>query len=317
VLRRWAIAGLSALALLPWSLQGARPTTAQRTARKKIPVTTPCGGNASLAISASSVSQGGLLLATVSAGQEIKDVHAKLGSEEVSFWLSSPDAKPPSKTEKWFALVPIDLEKPPGDYVLSVELQPAAAQSEACKIPIRVILGKFATENLHVDNQFVAPNPEQAERAKKEQEHLREIYASVTPQKLWQGKFRVPLDGVTTGSNFGRRRVLNGEARSPHAGVDLPATTGTPVYAAQAGRVVLAEPLFVAGNTVVIDHGLGIYTLYCHLSEIGVHVGDSLKFGQILGKVGATGRVTGPHLHWGLSIYRARVNALQIVNFPL
>ena len=133
---------------------------------------------------------------------------------------------------------------------------------------------------------------------------------------MWRGKFRIPLDGVTSGANFGRRRVLNGQASSPHTGVDFPAPTGTPVHAAQAGRVVLAEPLFFAGNTVVLDHGLGIYTLYGHLSQINVKVGDELLPGEILGKVGATGRVTGPHLHWGLSINHSRVNALQIVNFP-
>jgi murein DD-endopeptidase MepM/ murein hydrolase activator NlpD len=95
--------------------------------------------------------------------------------------------------------------------------------------------------------------------------------------------------------------------------VDLLATTGTPVHATQRGRVVLAEELFFAGNTVVVDHGLGIYTLYGHLSEIDAKVGDDLEAGAVLGKVGATGRVTGPHLHWGLTVERARVNPLQLV----
>jgi murein DD-endopeptidase MepM/ murein hydrolase activator NlpD len=180
---------------------------------------------------------------------------------------------------------------------------------------VHVIAGKFATENLHVDNKFVAPDPEQLARAKSEQQKLREIYATVSPQKLWQGRFRIPLAGVTKGANFGRRRVLNGQPGSPHGGVDLPATTGTPVRASQTGQVVLAEPLFFAGNTVIIDHGLGIYTLYGHLSEIEARVGDRIAVGAVLGKVGATGRVTGPHLHWGLSVDRSRVNALQIVTF--
>jgi murein DD-endopeptidase MepM/ murein hydrolase activator NlpD len=88
---------------------------------------------------------------------------------------------------------------------------------------------------------------------------------------------------------------------------------GTPVHAAQRGRVVLAEELFFAGNAVVLDHGLGIYTLYGHLSEIDVKVGDTVEVGAVLGKVGATGRVTGPHLHWGLTVERARVSPLQLV----
>ena len=123
----------------------------------------------------------------------------------------------------------------------------------------------------------------------------------------------MPLDGVTTGGNFGKRRILNGQSGSPHGGVDFPATTGTPVHAPQRGQVVLAEELFFSGNTVVLDHGLGIYTLYAHLSEISVKVGDALETGAVLGKVGATGRVTGPHLHWGLTVEGARVNPLQIV----
>ena len=127
-------------------------------------------------------------------------------------------------------------------------------------------------------------------------------------------KFRIPLDGVTTGTNFGRRRILNGNPGSPHGGVDLPGTTGTPVHVAQRGKVVLAEELFFSGNTVVVDHGLGIYTFYGHLSEIDVKVGDALEAGAVLGKVGATGRVTGPHLHWGLTVERARVNPLQLVS---
>jgi len=95
--------------------------------------------------------------------------------------------------------------------------------------------------------------------------------------------------------------------------VDLPGTTGTPVHAAQRGRVALAEELFFSGNTVVVDHGLGIYTFYGHLSEIDVKAGDALETGAVLGKVGATGRVTGPHLHWGLTVERARVNPLFLV----
>jgi murein DD-endopeptidase MepM/ murein hydrolase activator NlpD len=130
---------------------------------------------------------------------------------------------------------------------------------------------------------------------------------------MWQGPFRVPLDGVKRGSNFGRRRILNGQPRSPHNGADFPAAAGTPVHAAQRGRVVLAEALFFSGNTVVIDHGLGMYTLYGHLKAIFVQTGEMVGAGGELGQVGATGRVTGPHLHWGLTVNQARVNPLEVV----
>jgi murein DD-endopeptidase MepM/ murein hydrolase activator NlpD len=95
--------------------------------------------------------------------------------------------------------------------------------------------------------------------------------------------------------------------------VDFPAAAGTPVFASQSGKVVLAEELYYSGNTVVIDHGYGIYTLYAHLSQIDARAGDSVKAGDELGKVGATGRVTGPHLHWGMTIEHARVNAMTMV----
>ena len=178
---------------------------------------------------------------------------------------------------------------------------------------VEVREGHFAKENLTVKKQFVEPNPEQEARAAAETKRLREIYDSVTPERLWNGPFRVPLDGEFKGSNFGKRRVLNGHPGSPHGGVDFPAPTGTLVHAAQKGRVVLAEELYFAGNTVIVDHGLGIYTFYCHFSEIDAKVGDEVVSGTVLGKVGATGRVTGPHLHWGLEVQRARVNALDIV----
>src|SRR5256886_11484819 len=171
----------------------------------------------------------------------------------------------------------------------------------SCSGTAAVRKGRFATEKLQVGEQFGERSPEQIKRADQERQKLRDIFGRVTPERLWDGKFRMPLDGVTTGSNFGRRRILNGNPGTPHGGGDLPGTTGTPVHAAQRGKVALAEELFFAGNTVVLDHGLGVYTFYGHLSEIDAKVGDTLEAGAALGKVGATGRVTGPHLHWGLT----------------
>jgi murein DD-endopeptidase MepM/ murein hydrolase activator NlpD len=298
---------------LPW-----HPVSpAQKRAARQAParVVLPCGTGASLSVTSATASQGSLLLAELSSDAPLQSVHARWGTDEIPFWQKTTPASAAPKTQHWRTLVAIDLDKPVGDYPVDVRTRPAPDAPAACQLTVHVIAGRFATENLHVDNKFVAPDPEQLARAKSEQQKLREIYATVSPQKLWQGRFRVPLDGVTKGANFGRRRVLNGQPGSPHGGVDLPASTGTPVHASQTGRVVLAEPLFFAGNTVIIDHGLGIYTLYCHLSEIAAKVGDKIAVGAVLGKVGATGRVTGPHLHWGLSVDRSRVNALQIVTF--
>ena len=113
-------------------------------------------------------------------------------------------------------------------------------------------------------------------------------------------------------SGFGRRRIVNNQPRSPHSGVDLKATTGTPIKAANAGKVVLAEDLYFSGNTVVLDHGFGLYTFYAHCSTMSVNPGDTVTRGQVIAEVGATGRVTGPHLHWACRVNEARVNPLEL-----
>ena len=280
----------------------------------KIPQT--CGAGVVLKLSAPQSTQGSLLLLEVKSSRPIAELSAEWNSKSLAFWrvADAPPAKGTATADVRRALLGIDLEKPPGSYPLSVHVQPAGGKPATCTLQIPVRLGKFATERLHVEKEFVEPNPEQIKRANDERDRLREIFDQITPQKLWTGSFRVPLDGVTTGGNFGKRRILNGQPGSPHSGVDFPASTGTPVHAAQTGQVVLAQELFFSGNTVVVDHGLGIYTFYGHLSAIDVKAGDEVQSGQVLGKVGATGRVTGPHLHWGLTVERARVNPLQLVS---
>lgn len=251
-------------------------------------------------------SQGTLLLVDVKSAKPLAEITGDWGGRSAPFWQEA-GAETPHR-----ALLGIDLEKAPGAYELKVTGQTASGEKVTCSAEVEVKQGRFATERLTVGKQFVEPSPEQIKRADQERQKLRDIFERVTPQRLWDGLFRVPLDGVTEGSNFGKRRILNGNPGSRHGGADLRGTMGTPVHAAQRGRVVLAEELFFAGNTVVIDHGLGIYTFYGHLSEIGVKVDEVLEVGAVLGKVGATGRVTGPHLHWGLTIGKARVNPLLI-----
>ena len=279
----------------------------------KIPAT--CVPGVTLRLSAPESSQGSLLLLEVRSRMPMSDLSGEWNGRNVAFWQAT-NSQPESKTatgDLRRALLGVDLEKAPGTYPVVVNVRTPSGKPATCTVQIPILKGKFATESLHVEKEFVEPNPEQIQRANEERDRLRAIFDQVTPQKLWTGEFRVPLDGVTTGSNFGKRRILNGQPGSPHSGVDFPASTGTLVHAAQNGRVVLAQELFFSGNTVVIDHGLGMYTFYGHLSEIDVKVGDDLESGQVLGKVGATGRVTGPHLHWGLTIERARVNPLQLV----
>jgi murein DD-endopeptidase MepM/ murein hydrolase activator NlpD len=266
-----------------------------------------CTAGTTLRLSAPQASQGSLLLIEVKSTKPLAEVQGDWGGRSVPFWREAR-----SETRRK-GLVGVDLEMAPGKYQLKVTGQTAGGAKMSCSTVVTVRKGRFATEKLQVEKQFVEPSPEQIKRADDERQKLRDIFGHVTPERLWDGKFRIPVEGVTTGSNFGRRRILNGNPGSPHSGVDLPGATGTAVHAAQRGRVVLAAELFFSGNTVVVDHGLGIYTLYGHLSEIDVKPGDAVETGAVLGKVGATGRVTGPHLHWGLTVERARVNPLLLV----
>ncbi len=272
-----------------------------------------CGNGVELRLSAPDVAQGALLLAQLRSPKPLMEVSGRWNERDVPFWQQREQEHGTSSLDVRKALLGVDLEKAAGKYEFTVTAQLQNGERVSCQAMIEVKEGHFATENLTVKKQFVEPNPEQAARAEAETKRLREIYDRVTPERLWDGPFRMPLDGEFKGSNFGKRRVLNGHPGSPHGGVDFPAPTGTLVHAAQKGRVVLAEELFFSGNSVLVDHGLGIYTFYCHFSEIDAKVGDEVIAGTVLGKVGATGRVTGPHLHWGLEVQRARVNALEIV----
>lgn len=275
-----------------------------------------CGDGISLILPAAA-SQGNLLLVHLRGTDAVGEVKGLWDGREIPFWSDARHGK--AAGFSLTALLGVDLERAAGVYDFSVSVEPGSGGNGSpitCKAAITVKEGRFATENLHVDKQFVEPDPEQLARAKNEQQRLRDLFDIVTPERLWRGAFRVPLDGVKTGGNFGRRRILNGQPGSPHTGVDFPAPSGTPVHATQRGRAVLAEALYFSGNTVVVDHGLGVYTLYGHLQSMEVKAGDTVEAGQVIGRVGATGRVTGPHLHWGLTVRRSRVNALQIVGLP-
>src|SRR6266853_444935 len=265
-----------------------------------------CTAGTTLGLSAPQASQGSVLLIEVRSTKPLAEVQGEWGGRSVPIWQEA------SRESQRKGLLAVDLEKAPGEYELKLTGQTATGEKISCSAMVVVRKGLFATEKLQVGKEFVEPDPEQVKRANEERRKLRDIFDHVTPERLWDGNFRIPLEGVTMGSNFGKRRILNGNPGSPQGGMDVPGTTGTPVHAAQRGRVALAEELFFAGNTVVLDHGLGIYSFYGHLSEIDVKAGDTVETGVVLGKVGATGRVTGPHLHWGLTVERARVNPLLL-----
>ena len=211
--------------------------------------------------------------------------------------------------QQWEGLLGIDLDIAAGDYPVDVDVDGVLHPRQ---LTLKVVSKTFPTRHLTVDPKFVSPPAEELERIRRESRQVASIFRSVTPKRLWDRAFVLPVPGAAT-SGFGKRSVLNGQPRSPHSGTDFSAGEGTPVQSPNSGRVVLAASLYYAGNTVILDHGLGLYSYFAHLSRIDVQKGEEVATGQVVGLVGATGRVTGPHLHWTVRLTQTRVDPLSLV----
>lgn len=195
---------------------------------------------------------------------------------------------------RWYALVGLPLDLAPGPQTASVETDGATRL-----LAFAVAAKDYPQQRLHIpDTRMVTPPPELEARIDAEQERLAAIkrrFSAAQPET----RLDLPAHGRLS-SRFGLRRILNGEPRAPHAGLDLAVGVGTPLRAPAPGTVVLAEDLYFTGKTVVIDHGNGLLTLYAHLSRLDVGVGQALARGDGLGLSGVSGRITGPHLHWAV-----------------
>jgi len=203
----------------------------------------------------------------------------------------------------WLAVVGIALTAPLGTQLLSVQRSDGSTQVRTFTVGPK----QYVVQRLHVQPSQVDLSAHDLRRYQREHARLQTALAIFSPSAPATLALRAPVDGIRT-SSFGSRRVFNGEARAPHTGMDIAAATGTPVQAAAAGRVIDTGDYFFDGKTILIDHGEGFITMYCHLSRIGVHIGQSVRAGTLIGQVGATGRVTGPHLHFGVSLNRAFVD---------
>jgi murein DD-endopeptidase MepM/ murein hydrolase activator NlpD len=209
----------------------------------------------------------------------------------------------------WSALIGVDLDIKPGAYKLTAHV--TGDPGMTTEATIRIVPKSFRIRRLRVPAGFVDPPPAALEQIARDIKNTSEILAATSPQH-WKGAFLLPVDGKPT-SNFGTRSYYNGVRRSPHAGVDFLSAPGTPVRASNHGVVVLAEPQYFTGNTVIVDHGAGVFSLFAHLSEFRVEAGDAVGPETIVGLVGATGRVTGPHLHWSVRLRGARVDPLSLI----
>ena len=255
---------------------------------------------------ARAVAPGEAVLLTCTASTDLASVRGTaFGAPFVGFAGDSP--------RTWHALVGIDLDTKPGRSLVEIEARTADGSLLRAGYPLTVVPKTFSTRRLFVAPEFVTPPASEQARIERERVMLTRVLAGVSPRRLWGDGFARPTDGELI-SLYGVRSVFNGQPRAPHRGVDFRGATGTPVSAPAGGLVVLAEGLYFAGTTVILDHGLGVFSMLCHLSRVDARKGAVAARGDIIGAVGATGRVTGPHLHWTLRVGPASVDPLSVLS---
>jgi murein DD-endopeptidase MepM/ murein hydrolase activator NlpD len=216
---------------------------------------------------------------------------------------------------EWFALAGADVEAPLGPSTMRITAH-VNGQPVDLTQSVEIHAAHYRTGTLTVSPKFVEPPPEAQKEIEEESKIKAKVFASSSNVPLWQADFRAPVPAQATDS-FGTRRMFNGKLASIHKGADFHAASGTPVHASNSGIVVLARPLYFEGNCVIIDHGLGLYTLSMHFSRIDVKEGQHVNTGDQLGLSGATGRVTGPHLHWAVRWQGAYLDPVKLLHMNL
>lgn len=217
----------------------------------------------------------------------------------------------PTDERTWRVLLGIDLDTTPGTYDVSARIDAPSGTYRGSKT-LTVLPKAFPTRRLTVDEDFVNPPAAAQSRIEREAAELARLWATSSTAPQWSGPFGRPV-AEAANSAFGTRSVFNGQPRSPHGGADFLSPAGTVVKAPAGGRVLLARDLYYTGGTVMIDHGAGLISLFAHLSSIDVKEAADVDAGTAIGKVGATGRVTGPHLHWTVRASGARVDPLSVL----
>ena len=220
----------------------------------------------------------------------------------------------------WYALAGVDVEAPVGPSTLRVVTYKGGPQglftNADVSREVEIHPAHYRTGALTVAPKFVEPPPEALKEIEEESQLKAKVYAEGASEPLWHGNFHAPVASAPTDS-FGTRRMFNGKLASIHKGADFRAPMGTPVHASNSGTVVLARKLYYEGNCVIIDHGLGFFTLSMHFSRIDVHEGQRVKAGDRIGLSGATGRVTGPHLHWAVRWQGAMLDPVKLLRLNL
>ena len=254
--------------------------------------------------------QGQVLVVKVRGEEQATEVNGTFLKRTIPFFREFR----PGESDGYIGLLGIDMQDEPGTYELAVDVK-QGEQVKQLSFNVLVAKEKFIVEHLTLPKEKVDLDEKGAARWKAEQEQVKQALAENSRLKLWRSNFVEPVNGKRTGI-FGSVRIMNGKPRNPHNGEDIGAPLGTAVAATNDGIVRITVDHIFSGKGVFVDHGLGFYSMYFHLSEILVNDGDLVKAGQIIGKVGATGRATGPHLHWGVKLNGARVNPYSLLDLP-
>ena len=251
---------------------------------------------------------GSIMLVNLHLPAEFKGVPvltAQFGDEKVPFY------RLPSRGEGVYQAplgVPHSFKPGPSKILVTIG---EGEKAKVLELGFNVTNAGYKTESLKVAGNHVNPRRKDMIRIEKETVEIKALYERMTLTKFWKGPFRLPINSAIK-SPFGTKRLYNGEMRNFHQGLDLAARIGTPIHAAAPGIVAMAQNLFFTGNTVILDHGYGVFTIYAHMSRFKIKKGDTVEDNQIIGLAGMTGRATGPHLHWGAVVQKAKVNPLEL-----
>jgi murein DD-endopeptidase MepM/ murein hydrolase activator NlpD len=265
----------------------------------------PSEVNAIVRITPRTSTPGEVVVLTAVGSEPLEHARVDVFDHLISMWSAGSPLR-------WTALIGVDVETPPGRYPVIVRGLSARGEPTITRASLTVTRKIFGTRRLLVDPRFSEPPATERPRIEREAKRLAAIFSGASGARYWASPFELPVAAPAT-SPFGVRSVFNGQLRSRHNGVDFAGAPGAPVHAPAGGRVALAEALYFTGNTVIVDHGEGLYSLLAHLERAVVMSGDRVGGGDVVGFIGATGRATGPHLHWSVRLQGARVDPLSLV----
>jgi murein DD-endopeptidase MepM/ murein hydrolase activator NlpD len=237
-------------------------------------------------------------------GEGLSSVEGRWAQGNLPFYAVAPGS--------FAAIIGVDLEAKPGASKITISARNDAGRQRQAETIVQTLSKSFREESIKVAPGFDQLSPEALELIRMERADFALAFATPAAERFWEAPFIRPVPHESS-SSFGYRRIINGKPRAPHTGADLRAPLGTEVLAANHGRIVLTGNYFFAGQSIVLDHGHGLYTMYFHLSEFKVDAGTMVRRGDVIALSGMSGRVTGPHLHWAARLGNARIDPMELI----